>query len=54
MTTETETMSIADIYELLAELDVNPREFWAEAMGGDRAALPREDVMAVLDAMDAV
>jgi hypothetical protein len=42
--TSTSTMTIAEIYDLCDERGVSPTDFWAHAMGGDRAALPREDV----------
>lgn len=42
--TKADTMSIAEIHDYLTEQGVSPVEFWAHAMGGDRAALPREDV----------
>ena len=41
----TVTMTIDEIYELLEERDVCASAFWGHTMGGDRADLPREDVL---------
>jgi hypothetical protein len=40
----TSTMTVVEIYDLCDERGVSPTDFWAHAMGGDRADLPREDV----------
>jgi len=49
--TDTTRMSIEQIYDLLAERGVSPTDFWAVMMGGDRAALPREDVESTITKM---
>jgi hypothetical protein len=43
--TSTSTMTIAEIHCLCEQRGVSPTDFWSHAMGGDRADLPREDVM---------
>jgi hypothetical protein len=41
------TMSIADIGDYLRDRRLSAMQFWQEAMGGDMAPLPREDVIRI-------
>lgn len=41
------TMSILEIGDYLRERRISPSKFWQEAMGGDMAPLPREDVVRI-------
>jgi hypothetical protein len=38
------SLTIEQITELCKKKGVSPTKFWEEAMGGDRASLPKDDV----------